>query len=99
MHPATRAWLHLHDPDPEVGRILARYPAAKTDSLDVLCLRLPPEVSRAEAKLSLIACLSRRGLLSEHYVGDSPDEHVNVSPPSREHAERFTSHIAAHIGR
>src|SRR4051812_44484179 len=28
LHPAARAWLHLHDPDPEVGRAAALHPDA-----------------------------------------------------------------------
>ncbi len=99
MHPATRAWLHLHNPDPEVGRILARYPAAKVDSLDVLAMRLPPEVSRVETKLALIARLSREQLLSERYVGGAPEEDVHVPSRCSEQAERLLSHIAAHIRR
>ena len=26
LHPATRTWLHLHDEDPDVGRMRARFP-------------------------------------------------------------------------
>ena len=27
LPPAVRTWLHLHDSDPDVGRLAARYPA------------------------------------------------------------------------
>ena len=29
LHPATRAWLHLHHEDPDVGRVAAAYPTRR----------------------------------------------------------------------
>ncbi len=96
VHPAARVWLHLRDSDPEIGRVIARYPAAATEPLDVLALRLPQEVSRAETKQALIAHLSGEDLLSERYFGDPPAESVAASRQCIEHAERLAAHIAAH---
>ena len=72
LHPATRAWLHLNDPDPAIGRVAARLPGVATEPLDVLALRLPPHVSRQDAKAALIERLAELDLLSPDYAGDSP---------------------------
>jgi hypothetical protein len=79
LHPAVRAWLHLHHEDPEVGRVIARFPAAATDPLDMLALRLPDHSSRPDTKAALIALLAEEQLLSEHYVGDPP---VPITAPA-----------------
>ena len=72
LPPEVRTWLHLHDPDPGIGRVKARYPGLGADSLDVIAFRLPDSMSRSEVKVAVIAHLSAAGLLSEHYVGDPP---------------------------
>ncbi|ACZ83138.1 hypothetical protein [Streptosporangium roseum] len=72
LPPEVRTWLHLHDPDPDIGRVKARYPGIGTDSLDVVAFRLPESMPRSEVKVAVIAHLSAMGLLSEHYVGDPP---------------------------
>ena len=41
LHPATRTWLHLHDEDPNVGRMRARYPQLASEELDVIAVQLP----------------------------------------------------------
>ncbi len=72
LHPAVRAWLHLHDPDPDIGRVVARFPAAATDPLDVVALRLPDHLSRLDTKAALIVLLAEEQLLSPSYVGEPP---------------------------
>jgi hypothetical protein len=72
LPPEVRTWLHLHDPDPEIGRLKARYPGIGTDSLDVIAFPLPESVPRSHAKAAAIDRLGAAGLLSEHYVGDPP---------------------------
>ncbi|MFJ2032067.1 hypothetical protein [Streptosporangium sp. NPDC087985] len=72
LPPEVRTWLHLHDPDPDIGRVKARYPGVGLDSLDVIAFRLPESMPRPEIKAAVIAHLSATGLLSEHYVGDPP---------------------------
>lgn len=72
LHPATRTWLHLHDHDPNVGRMRARYPELTGEALDVLALRLPSEVDRQQVRHGAVALLAGRGLLSDRHVCDPP---------------------------
>lgn len=72
--PLLRTWLHLHDPDPDVGRVLARYPAATREELDVIVFALPDTVSRADIRDSLVVSLNEDGLLAADYFGPSPRE-------------------------
>jgi hypothetical protein len=72
LHPATRTWLHLHDDDPDVGRMRARYPDLAVEELDVLALRLPDDLDRQRVRHGAVALLAERGLLSEHHVCDPP---------------------------
>ncbi len=72
LHPATRTWLHLHDEDPSVGRMRARYPELAEEELDVLALQLPPEVDRQQVRHGAVALLAERGLLSDRHVCDQP---------------------------
>jgi len=68
----VRSWLHLHDADPDVGRLAARHPPEFRDPVDVLAFPLPGGVDRQGAKASLIAGLHEARLLSPEYVGDPP---------------------------
>lgn len=70
--PVVRIWLHLHDTDPDIGRLLARYPDVAHDPLDVLAFQVPARLDRAAVKAGLVDRLETRGLLSERYVGDPP---------------------------
>ncbi|TDE12985.1 hypothetical protein [Jiangella asiatica] len=70
--PVVRTWLHLHDADPDVGRVAARYPAAAHEPMDVLAFPVPRHLERAAVKAALVDLLDMRGLLSEFYVGDQP---------------------------
>ncbi|WP_116949383.1 hypothetical protein [Jiangella endophytica] len=70
--PVVRIWLHLHDTDPDIGRMLARYPDVARDPLDVLAFPVPARLDRAAVKAALVDRLETRGLLSEQYVGDPP---------------------------
>jgi hypothetical protein len=72
LPPAVRTWLHLHHPDPEVGRVRGRWPDALAQSLDVLTFRLSDSAGRGDAKAAVIAGLDRAGLLAEDYLGDPP---------------------------
>lgn len=71
--PVVRTWLHLHDADPEIGRILARYPHVAREALDVLAFSVPPTLSRTTVKSALVDRLESRRLLSERYVGDQAE--------------------------
>src|SRR6185312_6057985 len=62
LHPLIRAWLHLHGEDPAVARVAHRYPAALSDSREVLAFRLADGVDRPSAKAELIRQLHSRSL-------------------------------------
>jgi hypothetical protein len=72
LHPATRTWLHLHDEDPNIGRMRERYLELAREELDVLALRLPADVDRQHVRHGAVALLADRGLLSERHVCDPP---------------------------
>jgi hypothetical protein len=98
LPPGTRAWLHLHDPNPDIGRIAARYPAARNEPFDVVAVRMPDGVSRQEAKSVLTARLAEEGLLSEHYVGDPPDAAATASSGDQQ-VERILGHVREHVSQ
>jgi hypothetical protein len=97
LPPQARAWLHLHDPDPDVGRIAARYPASSGEPLDVVAVRLPDHVSRQEAKLALTARLAEAGFLSESYVGDPPVDRAPVAPDAAPQVEHLVAVVRDHV--
>lgn len=70
LHPELRAWLHLHDPEPGVGRIAARYPAWREQDLEVVAFPVPQSVPRRVVKQVLIQRLQGLGLLDDAYVGE-----------------------------
>jgi hypothetical protein len=97
LQPETRAWLHLHDPNPDVGRIAARYPMVAEERLEVFAIRLPEGISRQETKLALTAGLAEAELLSERYVGDSPIDIAATGPDVAQHVERLVSLVRRHV--
>ena len=72
LHPATRTWLHLHDEDPNIGRMRDRYPELAAEELDVIALRLSSDVDRQQVRHGALALLAERGLLSDRSVCDPP---------------------------
>jgi hypothetical protein len=94
LHPATRAWLHLHHDDPEIGRVAAGYADVAADDLDVVAVRVPDDLDRQHAKRAAIAALAARGFLSERYFGEAPESAATTVPA----AERLVSAIAARAG-
>lgn len=95
--PVVRTWLHLHDTDPDVGRLLARYPDVARDPLDVLAFPVPPRLDRAAVKAALVDRLESRGLLSDRYVGDPPGlltSNGAVAPA----VEWMVGQVVEHIG-
>jgi hypothetical protein len=94
LHPATRTWLHLHDEDPNVGRMRARYPTLGAEELDVLAHELPAGVDRQQIRNGAVSALAARGLLSERHVCDPP-------LPAEPHPETdaFVAALAEHLGR
>jgi hypothetical protein len=93
LHPETRTWLHLHDADPNVGRMRARYPELADEELDVLAFELPAGVDRQQIRHSAVARLAEQGLLSDRHVCD---EALPKEPTAE--TERFVEALAARIG-
>ena len=92
LHPETRTWLHLHDEDPNVGRMRARFPSLADEELDVLAFELPTGVDRQQVRHSAVTRLAEQGLLSERHVCDPPRE----AEPAAE-TQRFVAALAEHL--
>lgn len=97
LPPGTRAWLHLHDPTPDVGRVAARYQAADTEPLDVIAVRMPDDVPRQVAKRGLTSRLAEEGLLSERYVGDAPEDGLPTPLNAATQIEQILAHVREHV--
>jgi hypothetical protein len=74
LPPAVRTWLHLHDGDPDVGRLAARYPELARADLDVLAFAVPDGLARQLVKAAVVRELEREELMAEDYVGDASDQ-------------------------
>jgi len=74
LPPAVRTWLHLHDSDPDVGRLAARYPELARADLDVLAFAVPDGLARQLVKAAVVRELEREELMAEDYVGDASDQ-------------------------
>ncbi|MDX6397336.1 MAG: hypothetical protein QOJ43_744 [Gaiellaceae bacterium] len=70
LQPETRTWLHLHEEDPSIGRMRARFPSVTTEELDVLAMELPKRVDRQRIRDGSVTLLAERGLLSPRQVCD-----------------------------
>lgn len=70
LHPATRTWLQLHDTDPNVGRMRARYAELANEELEVVAVALPADVDRQHVRHGAVALFAEQGLLSERHVCD-----------------------------
>jgi hypothetical protein len=94
LHPATRTWLHLHDEDPNVGRMRARFPQLADEELQVVAVPLPADVDRQRVRHGAVALLGERGLLSDRHVCDPPLE----AKPTAE-AEELAAAVAERLRR
>ncbi|MET9067803.1 hypothetical protein [Streptosporangium sandarakinum] len=94
LPPTVRIWLHLHNSDPEVGRLAARYSELAHDDLDVLVFAVPGHLARRRVKDAVVQLLHRQGLLAEQYVGDPPAAQP-IAEDVVEVAERI---VAAAVG-
>lgn len=94
----SRIWLHLHDPDPGRGRLLARLPGARSERMDVAGWRLDPGVLRRDVRAAVVSGLDDAGLLGRRYVGE-PASDRPVSPAAASVAAdvvlRIRSRLAA----
>jgi hypothetical protein len=97
LDPATRVWLHLHDQDPEVGRMAARFERLAGTELDVLAMRVPDEISRADVRDILGARLADEGLLAEDAIVDHLQ--LVLEPPSEavELADRYVARLRSYL--
>jgi hypothetical protein len=93
LGPETRVWLHLHDSDPEVGRMAARFERIASAELDVLAMRVPDEVSRADVRDAVGARLEEEGLLAPGAIVDHLLPLVEPSPECLELAGRFVARV------
>lgn len=96
--PVVRTWLHLHDADPDVGRVVARYPDAAREPLDVLAFPLGERVSRGAVKSAVVERLEADGLLAEKYVGDHADlltRPGSVGPAVERIFQQIIEHVRA----
>jgi hypothetical protein len=95
LPPAVRTWLHLHDDDPDVGRLAARYSGSAHEELDVLAFPVPEPLARPLVKAAVIQRLHRLGLLAERYVGDPADSQPSPGEMA-ETTERVVAAVLAH---
>jgi hypothetical protein len=97
LDPRTRAWLHLHDPDPEVGRMSARFERLKGEPLEVLAMRVPDELSRSEVRDVLGERLGEEGLLGEDAITDHLQLVLEAAPEALEVADRYVARLRVYL--
>ena len=97
LDPRTRVWLHLHDPDPEVGRMSARFEGLGGAQLEVLSMRVPDELSRAEVRDVLGERLREEGLLGEDAITDHLQLVLEATPETLEVADRYVARLRAYV--
>jgi len=93
LAPETRVWLHLHDADPDVGRMAVRFERLEDAELDVLAMRVPDEISRADVRDVVGVRLGEEGLLAPDAILDHLQQLVDPSPECVELAERFVARV------
>jgi hypothetical protein len=97
LDPRTRVWLHLHDADPDVGRMSARFERLADTRLEVLAMRVPGELSRAEVRDVLGGRLREEGLLGEDAITDHLQLVLQATPEALEVADRFVARLRAYV--
>ena len=93
LAPPTRMWLHLHHPDPEIGRMATRFDRIASSELDIVAMRVPAEISRAEVRDALGVRLEEEGLLAPDAIVDHLQPLVDPSPECVELADRFVARV------
>jgi hypothetical protein len=99
LDPQTRVWLHLHDPDPEVGRIAAHFDRLSASKLEVLAMSVPDEISRADVRDALGARLADEGMLADDAITDHLQLLLDPGPEALELADRYVTRLRAHLER
>jgi hypothetical protein len=97
LDPQTRVWLHLNDPDPEVGRISARYERLADAALEILAMRVPGELSRAEVRDVLGERLREEGLLGEGAITDHLQLVLEPTSEALDVAERYVARLRVYL--
>jgi hypothetical protein len=97
LDPRTRVWLHLHDPNPDVGRMSARFERLADVPLEVLAMRVPDELSRAEVRDVLGERLRDEGLLGEDAITDHLQHVLEATPEALEVAERYVARLRVYL--
>jgi hypothetical protein len=97
LDPATRVWLHLNDPDPDVGRMAARFDRLVASQLEVLAMRVPDEISRADVRDVLGARLADEGLLAEDAITDHLQLVLDPPPEALELADRYVARLRSYL--
>jgi hypothetical protein len=97
LDPGTRVWLHLHDADPDVGRIAARFDRLAGSQLEILAMRIPAQISRADVRDVLGARLADEGLLAEDAIIDHLQ--LALEPPAEavELADRYVARLRSYL--
>jgi hypothetical protein len=97
LRPHTRVWLHLHDADPDIGRMAARFGRLAETELDVLAMSVPAEVSRADVRDALGVRLADEGLLADDAITDHLQLPLDPSAETMELAERFVARLRSYL--
>ena len=97
LDPRMRVWLHLHDPDPDVGRMAARFERVAELPLDVLAMRVPDSLSRADVRDVLGARLREEGLLGADAITDHLQLALEPAVEALELAERYVARLRAYL--
>jgi len=97
LDPRTRVWLHLHDPDPDVGRMSASFERLADTQLEVLAMRVPGELSRAEVRDVLGERLREEGLLGEDAITDHLQLVLQATREALEVADRYVARLRAYV--
>jgi hypothetical protein len=97
LDPRTRVWLHLHDDDPDVGRMAARFERLAESQFTVLAMSVPEEIPRADVRDALGARLADEGLLAEDAITDHLQLPLDSSAEVVELAQRFVARLRSHL--
>jgi len=97
LDPQTRAWLHLHHDDPEIGRMAARFSRLPTSELDVLAMSVPEAVSRADVRDLLGARLAEEGLLADDAITDHLQLVLDPGEETVELVEHFVARLRSQL--
>ena len=97
LDPQTRAWLHLHHDDPEIGRLAARFSRLLTSELDVLAMSVPEAVSRADVRDLLGARLAEEGLLADDAITDHLQLVLDAGEETVELVEHFVARLRSQL--